>query len=483
MAKILVVDDEKEVCTFFSFLLRKKGYEVRAIQSGREALVLVEREQFDLALLDLKLIDLDGLFLLKKIKEKTSCCQAIIMTGYGTVKSAIKAIQLGALDYIEKPFNDLNELEKMIESALNVKPFNEDEELFAVAAEAGLILGENKEMLQKVQLARRIASKNITVLLQGETGAGKEVFARFIHRCSSRADNTFISVNCAAIPEGLLESELFGFEQGAFTGASRTRKGLFEIASNGTLFLDEISEASLKTQAKLLQVLETGEYMRVGGETVRKTDSRIIAATNVFLDEAIRKKRFRKDLFYRLNAITLEIPSLKERREDIPVLLDFYLKRFSKGQDVKVQRFADAAVEILCSYNWPGNVRELVNLVHQLVTVTEEPQIMPRHLPEHILKNKYEPSGKDNSCTASPCDINERIEKDVAFWLMLMETKMEKGENVDLSKVMDHLSEAKKRIALNLVKKALSRTLGERKKAANLLGITPRKLKYIFRGK
>ncbi|TLM99030.1 sigma-54-dependent Fis family transcriptional regulator, partial [bacterium] len=388
MKKILVVDDEKEICTFFSYLLKRKGYDVTTVQSGREALNIIAAEKFHLAMLDLKLPDSDGLTLLKKIKETNCRCQVIIMTGYSTVKSAISAMQNGALDYIEKPFDDIGELEQLIDHALSTTSYARDGDLLEMAAESGIILGENQQMLQLIGMARRIAAKNVTVLIQGETGTGKEVLARFIHNCSKRGVNPFIPINCAAISENLLESELFGYEKGAFTGANKDRKGFFEIASSGTLFLDEIGEASLSTQAKLLRVLETGEYIPVGGEKVRRTDSRIIAATNVILDEAVHNRAFRQDLFYRLDVLTLKIPPLRERPEDIPLYLDYFLRRFTEGKELGVRGFAPETVDILCAYEWPGNVRELINLVQKLVTVVDEPLLLPRHLPEKVKRRK-----------------------------------------------------------------------------------------------
>lgn len=481
MKKILVVDDEKEICTFFSYLLRKKGYEITSVQSGREALAIIEGEKFHLALLDLKLPDLDGLTLLKKIKEKTCRCQVIIMTGYSTVKSAITAMQLGALDYIEKPFDDLNELEKLIDGALSTRSCAVDADLQETAAETGIVLGKSHHMLQAIDLARRIALKNVTVLIEGETGTGKEVMARFIHNCSKRAGNPFIPINCAAISETLLESELFGYEKGAFTGANRTRKGFFEIASNGTLFLDEISEASLSTQAKLLRVLETGEFMRVGGETVYKTDSRIIAASNVILDEAVTKRVFRQDLFYRLDVLTLKIPPLRERKEDIPIFLDYFLKRFTEGKDVEVQGFAQETVDILCTYDWPGNVRELVNLVQRLVTVVDESQILPRHLPDKVLTQQV--SHPFSVVINNSAAVEDMLEKEADIWVERLVKQLQDRQSLDLNRIMENFTELRNHVARSLVKKALAETLGDRKAAADLLGVTPRAIKYLYLGK
>ncbi len=480
------MDDEKEICTFFSYLLRNKGYEVTAIQSGREAQETIEREKFHLALLDLKLPDIEGLTLLKQIKSKAYGCQVIIMTGYSTVKSAIAAMQIGALDYIEKPFDDLNELERLIDSALNTVSHDQNINLQEMVEESGLVFGKNEQMLQVVDLARRIAVKNVTVLIQGETGTGKEVIARLIHNFSKRAEKPFVPINCAAISETLLESELFGYEKGAFTGANKTRKGYFEIASNGSLFLDEISEASLSTQAKLLRVLESGEFMRVGGETSLKTDSRIIAATNVILDEAVDNRIFRQDLFYRLDVLTMKIPPLRERKEDIPCFLDYYLRRFAEGKDGGVQKLAAETVEILCEYNWPGNVRELGNLIQRLVAVVDEPVIKPRHLPEKLLTCRLKTraaGGGGDRIDETGGEMFDVLGRDANLLVERLEHRLRERKTLDLTGVLDNINNLRNSVAKSLVKKALAETLGDRKAAANLLGISPRTLKYIYLGK
>lgn len=488
----MVVDDEREICTFFTYLLRKKGYEVTAVQSGRKALELITRESFHLALLDLKMPDLDGLTLLKEIKQRNSLCQVIIMTGYSTVKSAIAAMQLGALDYIEKPFDDIRELENLIDRAVDKRVDDRDGEIQAIAADAGIVLGKNQHMLDTFDLARRIAVKNVTVLIQGETGSGKEVMARFIHNCSKRSSNPFIAINCAAISENLLESELFGYERGAFTGADRTRKGFFEIASKGTLFLDEIAEASMSTQAKLLRVLETGEYMRIGGESVNKTDTRIVAATNVILDEAVTNRVFRQDLFFRLDVLTLKIPPLRERKEDIPYFLEYYLSRFAEGKDIVVREFSPETIKLLSDYDWPGNVREMVNLIQRLAAVVDEPVIRPLHLPDKM-KNTKPPVITDlgqtvnNSLGQTANNTDPDVFRDFGFNPDLLVEKLQnqliEEKSLDLNQVLDKLTEFRNMVARNLVKKALAETLGDRQAAALLLGITPRTLKYIYSGK
>ena len=306
--QVLIIDDEADVCTFFRRLLTRKGYGVVTAVNLTEAQRALDEKSYNVALVDLKLPDTDGLFLLQTIKARQPACEVIIMTGYSTVKTAVTAIQLGAYEYLEKPFDDIDAIEALVErAATSGQGIVAEDEWSEVAQEVGFRVGTSAAMRRLVSLAFKIARKNINVLIQGKTGTGKEVLARFIHAASNRANQTFIPVNCGALPENLLESELFGHERGAFTGASQTRRGIFELANRGTLFLDEIGDASPLIQVKLLRVLETGEFMRVGGEKPITTDVRVIAATNVDLEEAIREKTFREDLFYRLNVVQLEI--------------------------------------------------------------------------------------------------------------------------------------------------------------------------------
>jgi len=390
-AHILIVDDEIEVSNFFRCLLERKGYRVTIATGGRAALAEVGRRSFHVAVVDLKLPDLDGLTVLEKIKRVQPSCEVIIMTGYSTTRTAVRAIQLGAYDYIEKPFEDIEQIEALIDKALDFAGGAEEQkhrlstaEWGHIALRAGIIVGNSREMNQLLSVAFKIARKDVNVLLQGETGTGKEVLARFIHAASHRSDRPFIPVNCSALPENLLESELFGHEKGAFTGAVGQHRGIFELANHGTLFLDEIGEASLSIQVKLLRVLETGEFMRVGGEKPIKTNVRVIAATNVDLEQAVRERTFREDLFYRLDVVRLHLPPLRERKEDIPVLINHYLNElagYETGQNLKI---SPEAMKLMLHYSWPGNVRELVNAIHQAVAMCDGPVILPVHLSSRI---------------------------------------------------------------------------------------------------
>ena len=378
--QVLIIDDEADVCGFFRRMLTKKGYDVTTANNEPEALAALAVNRFSVAMVDLKLPDTDGLTLLRLIKERQPSCEVIIMTGYSTVKTAVTAMQQGAYEYLEKPFDDIGEIEALIAraAAQGVPPRlgkRAREEWADVAAGVGFQVGNSPLMRQLVSLAYKVAGKNINVLIQGKTGTGKEVLARFLHAASPRAEAAFIPVNCGALPENLLESELFGHERGAFTGANQNRRGIFELANHGTLLLDEIGDASPMIQVKLLRVLETGEFMRVGGERPIRTDVRIIAATNVDLEEAIREKTFREDLYYRLNVVRLESPALKERSEDIPLLAEHFARTFNPKAKI-----SPAVLRLLQSYSWPGNIRELANVIRRAVVMCPDDTILPSHL-------------------------------------------------------------------------------------------------------
>jgi two-component system NtrC family response regulator len=382
--QVLIIDDEADVCSFFRRLLTKKGYEVTTATNEPDALSALSSTSFSVAMVDLKLPDTDGLTLLQTIKARQPACEVIIMTGYSTVKTAVTAMQQGAYQYLEKPFDDIGEIEALIaRAAAQGNPQRQGElareEWADVAAAVGFQTGSSPLMRRLVSFAYKVAGKNINVLVQGKTGTGKEVLARFIHASSPRAEAAFIPVNCGALPENLLESELFGHERGAFTGANQTRRGIFELANHGTLLLDEIGDASPMIQVKLLRVLETGEFMRVGGERPIRTDVRVIAATNVDLEEAIREKTFREDLYYRLNVVRLEIPSLQQRSEDIPLLAEYFSRQFNP-----MVRLSPAALRLLQNFSWPGNIRELANVIRRAVVMCPDDTVLPSHLNHRI---------------------------------------------------------------------------------------------------
>lgn len=400
--QILIIDDERDVCTFFRRLLARRGYEVVTAANEPEALAALDAGRFQVALVDLKLPDTDGITLLEIIKSRQPSCEVIIMTGYSTVKTAVTAMQLGAYEYLEKPFDDIDQIEQLVARAAGAGASHgrgdaSVDEWAEVAQGVGFRVGSAPAMKRMVSLAYKVAGKDISVLIQGKTGTGKEVLARFIHAASARAGQPFIPVNCGALPENLLESELFGHEKGAFTGANQTRRGIFELANNGTLLLDEIGDATPQIQVKLLRVLETGEFMRVGGERPIKTDVRVIAATNVDLEQAIKEKSFREDLFYRLNVVRLEIPSLSARSEDIPLLAEHFVQQLNRDL-----RLSPGTVRLLQGYSWPGNIRELANVMRRAVVVCNGDTILPEHLGGTFLAGPSAPQRGSVPVSPSP---------------------------------------------------------------------------------
>jgi len=460
--KVLIIDDEIEVGTFFRRLLQKNGYDVKVAVNGAEAARLINETSFSVAMVDLKLPDADGLSLLQQIKNLQPSCEVIIMTGYSTTRTAVKAIQLGAFDYLEKPFEDIDEVEKLIKKASEYglrgcdgPPANE--EWHAVAERLGFKVGISQAMHRLVSVAYKIAKKNINVLLHGETGTGKEVLARFIHAASSRSDQVFIPVNCGALPENLLESELFGHEKGSFTGAGSLRRGIFELANRGTLFLDEIGESSLAIQVKLLRVLETGEFLRVGGEKPIKTDVRVIAATNTDLEQSMKDKTFREDLFYRLDVVRLELPPLRERREDIPLLAEYFIKKLNP--DIRI---STDAIRLLCNYQWPGNIRELANTISQAAALCDGKIILPGHLSGKFRSSGPDPpaapaagtplpGGGDGTERACPVNAPERLLER----LLDDERWLEAAGGQDLSSLLKSLRKLESRIVEKMREKGV----------------------------
>jgi two-component system NtrC family response regulator len=455
-ARILIIDDEVEVGTFFRRLLQKKGYGVNVALNGEEANRLIQENKFNAALVDLKLPDTDGLYLLQQIKKIQPSCEVVIMTGYSTTRTAVKAIQLGAFDYLEKPFDDIEELEKLIQSAVEYGLRSHEgrpvTEWSAVADRIGFQVGTSQVMRKLVSIAYRIAKKNINVLIQGETGTGKEVLARFIHASSNRVNQVFIPVNCGALPENLLESELFGHEKGSFTGAANLRKGIFELANRGTLFLDEIGEASLAIQVKLLRVLETGEFLRVGGEKPVKTDVRVIAATNTDLEKALKDKTFREDLFYRLDVVRLQLPPLREHREDIPLLVEYFVKKSTPELCTAID-----TMSLLCNYPWPGNIRELANTISQAAALCDGDTILPEHLSGKIFLAAAEKPAMPDQVIPARDGKQEMLLLQILESLLLEECcgsdVLDKIEEGKLAGLLDHLKRLENEVVAAIVRK------------------------------
>lgn len=381
---ILIVDDEESIRKSLSGILKDEGFNVSLASNGIEAIQKVEKERPDLALLDIWMPGLDGIEALKRIKAMSPKLVVIMISGHGTIETSVKATKLGAYDFIEKPLS-LEKVVLTINHALNFQRLEKENEILREKIHKGYEIIGNSEAITKLKQQITVAAPtNGWILISGENGTGKELVARSIHRKSLRADNPFIEVNCAAIPEELIESELFGHEKGAFTGASFQKKGKFDLANGGTIFLDEIADMSLKTQAKILRILQEQKFERVGGTKSISIDVRVIAATNKDLKKEMDTGTFREDLYYRLNVIPLEVPALRERREDIPLLVSQFFKEFCTENGKEPKEISKEALDILIGYGWPGNVRELKNVIERLVIMTPGMVIIAEDIPASI---------------------------------------------------------------------------------------------------
>ncbi len=446
---ILIVDDEASLVDFLSVLCAGEGLEVETAASVREARSRLSERTPDLVLCDMMMPDGNGLDLLRELKESGSPSSVILMTAYTSTKSAIEAMKLGAYDYVPKPF-DIEELKVVLHRALEKNRLYEENtylrrELTQRYAFSNII-GRSPRMQAIFSLVERVARTSSTVLISGESGTGKELIARAIHYTSPRATHRFLSINCGAMPENLLESELFGHERGAFTGAVRDKKGLFQEATRGTLFLDEISEMSLTMQVKLLRALQEKLVRRVGGNTEEAVDVRILAATNQNLPERIARGDFREDLYYRINVIPIDVPPLRARREDIPLLVDHFLTKFCEALGVQVKRISAEAMRLLESYTWPGNVRELENIVERAVALSTAPVITAADLPRPL--------------SAS----GARGDQEIGL----------PAEGLDLEALLE-------RVRADLMRQALDRSGGVQTQAAEILGMTFRSFRYYAR--
>lgn len=378
---ILIVDDEPTIVQSLTGLLTDDGFEVISASNGYEALKLIESESPDLVLLDIWMPGMDGIETLKEIKKNNPFLQVIIITGHGTVETAVKATKLGAFDLIEKPLS-FDKVIVSINNALNFRRLEEENKyLRKKTIEKHSINGNSQLVLELKKQIAAVAPTDSWVLIKGENGTGKELVARTIHQLSARAGNPIVELNCAAIPEELIESELFGHEKGSFSAAATKKRGKFELANNGTIFLDEIGDMSLKTQSKILRVLQEKNFQRVGGSRTLDVDVRVIAATNKDIEKEIEAGAFREDLFYRLNVVPIEVPSLKERKEDIPLLVDTFLEDAAKHARGKRKHISSEAINLLQRYEWPGNVRELKNLIERLTIMTDKDLIEAGHIP------------------------------------------------------------------------------------------------------
>ncbi len=385
--RILIVDDEESIRVSLCDLLKKHGYDASAVEDGYKAIEKVKEEEWDVALVDLKMPGIDGLEVLKKIKEIKPALTVIIITAYATVESAVTAMKDGAFDYIMKPFT-ADELCIRLENALEKKRLL-DENIYlrkelADKFKFNNIIGKSKEMQEIFRLIEKVALTDSTILIRGQSGTGKELIARAIHHNSSRKNKKFIAVDCGALPETLLESELFGHVKGSFTGAIVTKRGLLEVANEGTFFLDEVGDLSMGIQSKMLRVLQEKEFRQVGGIKNVKVDVRLIAATNKDLEKMIEEGKFREDLFYRLNIVPIHIPLLKERREDIPLLVEHFLEIYNTKRNKKIKGVSPEAMDLLVDFDWPGNIRELENVIERVVIMSESDIIDAKELPIYI---------------------------------------------------------------------------------------------------
>jgi DNA-binding NtrC family response regulator len=384
---ILIVDDDKNTCKGIAEAL-SKAYITYDASNGLEALeVLGKNTDIELVLTDMIMPEMNGIELLEKIRAANDDIVVILITGYSSIESAVEAMRKGAYDYITKPI-DLNKLEITIKNALENKRLRSENILLKQRIkekfDTANLVGNSKKVQEIMELIRRVSSTKATVLIQGESGTGKELVANIIHYNSPVADGPFIKVNCSALAEGVLESELFGHEKGAFTGALYMKKGRFELANGGTLFLDEIGDLPPSIQVKLLRFLQESEFERVGGTKTIKVDVRIISATNKRLEDLVREGKFRDDLYYRLKVITIEVPPLRERKEDIPLIVDFYLKKFSEIHNKKVKGISPEAMRMIYSYDWPGNIRELINCIESAVVLSSNEYINAKDLPPYL---------------------------------------------------------------------------------------------------
>ena len=388
--KILVVDDDAKIRKLCYNALSRHGYKVSVVGDAQEALKIYNEKQFDLVLLDIVMPEVNGLELLKMLKKMDNKLLVIMITGYPQIETAVKAIKQGAYDYIAKPFS-LDEIRLAVKRAFDYNHTLRENLQLKEELQKGYrsseLIGSSPKMLKIYRTIENVKGTDCTILIEGESGTGKEILARTIHNYSKRSDKSFLAINCGALPETLLESELFGFEKGAFTGAVNLKKGLFESANNGTVFLDEVGETSPAMQVKLLRILDEKVSRRIGSTKDVKLDIRLIAATNKNLLNEVKKGNFREDLYYRLNIISIRIPSLRERKQDIPILLKHFFHMYNMKYSKEITEFSKEAMELLMMYDYPGNVRELENIVEGVIILSEDKIVQKDVLPE-IIKNQ-----------------------------------------------------------------------------------------------
>ena len=439
-AHILVVDDEINIRGALVTMLEKKGHQVRGVATAEEGLAQLEAAPAELVITDLRMPGIGGMEFLCRLKDTWPDTEVVVMTAYGSIDTAVEAMRCGAYDYLTKPI-DRERFPIVVDKALERHALTTENKQLRDRLETRTrfdqMVGESEPMQRVYSLVEMVADSDVTVLLTGESGTGKELISRAIHHKSPRADGPFITLNCGALPDNLFESELFGYEKGAFTGAMATKMGRFELADGGTLLLDEVGELSLKSQVDFLRVLETKEFRRLGGTKLLKVDTRIIAATNRNLEEAVKQGDFREDLYYRLNVVPIRLPPLRDRADDIPLLVDRFLAECSAQHHREPKDVSREAMRLLRLYGWPGNIRQLRNLMERLVVTVKDSMIQPEHLPEEIQASK----------------------EDARTMVVTLGTSLDQLER-------------------EVIQRTLTEITNHREKAAKLLGISLRALQY-----
>jgi DNA-binding NtrC family response regulator len=439
-AHILVVDDEINIRGALVTMLEKKGHQVRGVATAEEGLAQLEAASAELVITDLRMPGIGGMEFLRRLKGTWPDTEVVVMTAYGSIDTAVEAMRCGAYDYLTKPI-DRERFPIVVDKALERHALTTENKQLRDRLETKTrfdqMVGESEPMQRVYSLVEMVADSDVTVLLTGESGTGKELISRAIHHKSPRADGPFITMNCGALPDNLFESELFGYEKGAFTGAMATKMGRFELADGGTLLLDEVGELSLKSQVDFLRVLETKEFRRLGGTKLLKVDTRIIAATNRNLEEAVKQGDFREDLYYRLNVVPIRLPPLRDRADDVPLLVDRFLAECSAQHHREPKDVSREAMRLLRLYGWPGNIRQLRNLMERLVVTVKDAMIQPEHLPEEIQASK----------------------EDARTMVVTLGTSLDQLER-------------------EVIQRTLTEITNHREKAAKLLGISLRALQY-----
>jgi len=447
--RILVVDDEESIREFLDIMLRKEGYEVTCVEDGQKAIDTLKKKSFDLLISDLQMPNVTGIELLKHCRETYPDLLFMMITAFGTAESAVEAMKMGAYDYITKPFK-IDEVRINIANALRSRNLEVENRVLRKELQKEYsfqnLVGNSEAMHKIFELIRKVSDSPTNVLVTGESGTGKEMVAKAIHYNSPLKDRPFVSVNCGAIPENLVESELFGHKKGSFTGAISDKDGLFEVADGGTLFLDEIGELPLSSQVRILRAIQEKTVRRVGGTEDIKVEVRIIAATNRDLEFMVQQGTFRQDLYYRLNVINIRTPALRERRDDIPLLASHFLQKYSERFNKAIQTISKEAMDLLRKYDFPGNVRELENIIERTVALESGATVLPESLPQFV----NTPSGR-KMVSSDGIEITD--------------------DGIDLQKVLDQLEK-------ELLVKAIHQANGVKKRAAKLLGITFRSMRY-----